>query len=109
MSNPTNSFIITPDGKIQFVTIEQGNETITVKNDGNGNFTVEKEQKNDSNIDPNTAKVSDSGNQPPLPTSTGEQNNDGSLSLSSSISGNTINNDLITGLLDPQLAEALKL
>lgn len=109
MSNPTNSFIITPDGKIQFVTIEQGNETIIVKNDGNGNFTVEKEQKNDSNIDPNTAKVSDSGNQPPLPTSTGEQNNDGSLSLSSSISGNTINNDLITGLLDPQLAEALKL
>ena len=109
MSNPTNSFIITPDGKIQFVTIEQGNETITVKNDGNGNFTVEKEQKNDSNIDPNTTKVIDSGNQPPLPTSTGEQNNDGSLSLSSSISGNTINNDLITGLLDPQLAEALKL
>lgn len=109
MSNPTNSFIITPDGKIQFVTIEQGNETIIVKNDGNGNFTVEKEQKNDSNIDPNTAKVSDSGNQPPLPTSTGEQNNDGSLSLSSSISGNTINNDLITGLLDSQLAEALKL
>lgn len=109
MSNPTNSFIITPDGKIQFVTIEQGNETIIVKNDGNGNFTVEKEQKNDSNIDPNTTKVSNSGDQSPLPTSTGEQNNDGSLSLSSSISGNTINNDLITGLLDSQLAEALKL
>ena len=109
MSNPTNSFIITPDGKIQFVTIKQGNETITVKNDGNGNFTVEKEQKNDSNTDPNTTKVSGPGDQPPLPTSTGEQNNDGSLSLSSSISGNTINNDLITGLLDSQLAEALKL
>ena len=109
MSNPTNSFIITPDGKIQFVTIEQGNETIIVKNDGNGNFTVEKEQKNGSNIDPNTTKVSGPGDQPPLPTSTGKQNNDGSLSLSSSISGNTINNDLITGSLDSQLAEALKL
>ena len=109
MSNPTNSFIITPDGKIQFVTIEQGNETITVKNDGNGNFTVEKEQKNDSNTDPNTTKVSGPGDQPPLPTSTGEQNNDGSLSLSSSISENTVNNDLITGSLDSQLAQALKL
>ena len=108
MSNPTNSFIITPDGKIQFVTIKQGNETITVKNDGNGNFTVEKEQKNDSNIDPNTTKVSNSGDQPPLPTSTGEQNNTASLSLSSS-SGNTVNNDLITGSLDSQLAQALKL
>ena len=108
MSNPTNSFIITPDGKIQFVTIGQGNETIIVKNDGNGNFTVEKEQKNDSNIDPNTTKVSNSGDQPPLPTSTGEQNNTASLSLSSS-SGNTVNNDLITGSLDSQLAQALKL
>ena len=108
MSNPTNSFIITPDGKIQFVTIGQGNETIIVKNDGNGNFTVEKEQKNDSNIDPNTTKVSNSGDQPPVPTSTGEQNNTASLSLSSS-SGNTVNNDLITGSLDSQLAQALKL
>ena len=108
MSNSTNSFIITPDGKIQFVTIEQGNETIIVKNDGNGNFTVEKEQKNDSNIDPNTTKVSGPGDQPPLPTSTGEQNNTASLSLSSS-SGNTVNNELITGSLDSQLAEALKL
>lgn len=108
MSNPTNSFIITPDGKIQFVTIEQGNETIIVKNDGNGNFTVEKEQKNGSNIDSNTTKVSGTGDQPPLPTSTSEQNNTASLSLSSS-SGNTVNNELITGSLDSQLAEALKL
>lgn len=107
MSNPTNSFIITPDGKIQFVTIEQGNETIIVKNDGNGNFTVEKEQKNGSNIDPNTTKVSGPGDQP-LQTSSGEQNNTASLSLSSS-SGNTVNNDLIAGSLDSQLAEALKL
>ena len=108
MSNATNSFIITPDGKIQFVTIKQGNETIIVKNDGNGNFIVEKEQKNDSNIDLNTTKVSGSGDQPPLPTSTDEQNNTASLSLSSS-SGNTVNNDLIAGSLDSQLAQALKL
>ena len=108
MSNPTNSFILTPDGKIQFVTIEQGNETIIVKNDGNGNFTVEKEQKNDSNIDPNTTKLSSSGDQPPLPTSSSEQNNTDSLTLSSS-SGNTVSNDLIAGSLDSQLAQALKL
>ena len=108
MSNPTNSFILTPDGKIQFVTIEQGNETIIVKNDGNGNFTVEKEQKNDSNIDPNTTKVSSQGDQPPLPTSSSEQNNTDSLTLSSS-SGNTVSNDLIAGSLDSQLAQALKL
>lgn len=107
MSNPTNSFIITPNGDVQIVTIVQGTETIVVTNDGNGNFTVEKEQKNGSNIDPNTTKVSDSDNQP-LQTSSSEQNNDGSVSLSSS-SGNTTNNDLITGSLDSQLAEALKL
>ncbi len=108
MSNPTNSFILTPDGKIQFVTIEQGNETIIVKNDGNGNFTVEKEQKNDSNIDPNTTKVSSPGDQPPIPTGSSEQNNTDSLTLSSS-SGNTVSNDLIAGSLDSQLAQALKL
>ena len=108
MSNPTNSFILTPDGKIQFVTIEQGNETIIVKNDGNGNFTVEKEQKNDSNIDPNTTKVSGPGDQPPIPTGSSEQNNTDSLTLSSS-SGNSVSNDLITGSLDSQLVEALKL
>ena len=64
MSNPTNSFTTTPDGKIKSVTIEQGDETIKVINDGYGNFTVEKEQKKDSIIDPNITKVSDSGNQP---------------------------------------------
>lgn len=102
----SNSFIITPDGRIEVVTIKQGNETIIVKNDGNGNFTVEKEQKNDSNIDPNTTKLSSSGDQPPLPTSSSEQNNTDSLTLSSS-SGNIVNNELVAGSLDSELVKAL--
>lgn len=108
MSNSNNSFIITPNGDVQIVTIVQGTETIVVTNDGNGNFTVKKEQENGSNINPNTTKVSGPSDQPSLPTSTSEQNNTASLSLSSS-SGNTVNNDLIAGSLDSQLAEALKL
>ena len=102
----SNSFIITPDGRIETVTIKQGNETIIVKNDGNGNFTVEKEQKNDSNIDPNTTKLSSPGDQPPLPTSSSEQNNTDSLTLSSS-SGNIVNNELVAGSLDSELVKAL--